>query len=234
MYLIPAVISVAFLFAEGNVNQDGIKDAASTVDGAEHFTTDQSSANSGSNAVVETASGRVVMQTRLMEKKTSQLWQVAKDAGVPEEALHLALDADHTKGALIEMVLNMEERRTALVAMKSSELWKLATDSGASPTSLETALDADDTKSALVEMILGTKGPIDLKGLTTWVPGMGRSQQEGIQVLCSNVCSGGRGTDITNIRFTGNCKCGASCIGYANCIGYWAGACKIAEQGLPC
>ena len=116
--------------------------------------------------VVQTAASggprREDVRAELKKLKLRSLKKRAAAAGVAEEALEAAKDADNYMDAIIELIVSREcaaasaaaALRTELSGMRLTALIKRASAAGVSEASLDDAEDGEDHKGALVDLIL--------------------------------------------------------------------------------
>ena len=92
--------------------------------------------------------------------KLSALKKRAKEAGVDEEKIEDADDADDVKSTVIQLIVaaergaTLEKLRAELSAMKVTALKKRAKEVGVDEEKLEDADDEDDVKGTVIGLIL--------------------------------------------------------------------------------
>ena len=111
------------------------------------------------------ARGRIAHHRRaeLARLKASALQRLAEAAGVEPAALETALDDDTPKPALINLLLEHEDRshdrlRQELELLKPAALQRRALAAGADQDALDDALEEDAPKAALTKIILSLEG----------------------------------------------------------------------------
>ena len=109
---------------------------------------------------MEAEEGTPPAEAVLTGMKLSALKKRARQAGVEEEKLEEADDADDIKAAVIALILEAArgaeaaQMREELAGMKLSALKKRAKQAGVDEEKLEEADDADDIKAAVIDLIL--------------------------------------------------------------------------------
>ena len=99
-------------------------------------------------------------EAEMIAMKLSVLKKRARKAGVDEERLEEADDADDIKGAVITLIVEADraahfvQLRRELESMKLSAVKKRARDAGVDEEKLEEADDADDIKVAVIDLIV--------------------------------------------------------------------------------
>eukprot|EP01052_Picozoa_sp_SAG31_P000494 SAG31_NODE_14_length_37953_cov_109.719660_28_plen_555_part_00 len=114
------------------------------------------------------------LRSELRDLKSRALWKRAEAAGLSEEAMEEAEEADDEKAALIELLVAEHQQelpmatggrgggddsaiaalRSELRDLKSRALWKRAEAAGLSEEAMEEAEEADDEKAALIELLV--------------------------------------------------------------------------------
>eukprot|EP01051_Picozoa_sp_SAG22_P008360 SAG22_NODE_633_length_8375_cov_10.556549_1_plen_1959_part_10 len=108
-------------------------------------------------------SADLAQRENLRGLKPSQLKKRAKAAGVTEDALEEADDADSPKEALINLIFEAEKPaddsalREELNSLKPSKLKKRAKAAGVTEDALEEADDAESPKDALIDLIVASE-----------------------------------------------------------------------------
>ena len=129
----------------------------------------------GAERMAHVEEALAALRAELGALQMSKLKKRAIAAGAAAEQIETAEDADDPKGALIEMVLEIERSRMSddpgaghsgrpeeavealrgeLEALKMSALKKRAVTAGAGAEEMDSAEDADDPKEALIAMVI--------------------------------------------------------------------------------
>ena len=103
--------------------------------------------------------------------KPSQLRKRAKAAGVPEEAMEEAEDAESPTEVLIKLII---AATAELDALKPSQLRKRAKAAGATAETMEEAEDSDSPKDALIAFIIAAEQSGAVAGGGPAMAGAGR------------------------------------------------------------
>ena len=105
------------------------------------------------------------LRAELAAMKVKALKKRAKEAGVDEEKIEDADDADDVKSTVIELIVaaergaTLEKLRAELSAMKVTALKKRAKEVGVDEEKLEDADDEDDVKGTVIGLILEQAQP---------------------------------------------------------------------------
>eukprot|EP01043_Picozoa_sp_COSAG02_P088909 COSAG02_NODE_25952_length_644_cov_1.596330_2_plen_115_part_01 len=107
-----------------------------------------------------TEEGTPPAEAEMIAMKLSVLKKRARKAGVDEERLEEADDADDIKGAVITLIVEADraahfvQLRRELESMKLSAVKKRARDAGVDEEKLEEADDADNIKVSVIDLIV--------------------------------------------------------------------------------